>query len=241
MVSTHQNQLKGDPKYIPGQSKKAVFAFTIPDPKDEDGVKQLKVGTITFTWTAKAISVALSTKSPDEYAAVLDFVGLGESPGKAAKFAGATYLEFSIAEIFGARTIVLKGQTKFTEKKAGSGDEQEIYPLQSASLTGTLDTKAPVLKSTIPATVNAIIVDLRLVYADNDPTGLGDFDVSVNGRSGNEAFDEINILLPDGNGNFPVDIIGLYLDPGKNTVIFTVTDFSGNVSKVKKTITAPNF
>jgi hypothetical protein len=227
-----------DPAYKPGKSKKATFPFKIPDPKDENGEREIKVGAITFTWTATTLSAVLTSTDPDTEGPVEAYLGLGEVKGKAVPFNGSSYLELGIAEALGSRSVVFKGTSKFTVTTKGRGDEAEEFELQSASLVGAFDFKPPVLKSTVPANVDSTIIDLELVYIDDDTSGgVIEFSISVNGQDAD--YDEVEIdNVTATPGRTTIQISGLLLDAGTNKVVFTATDYSGNVSKVTKTIKA---
>ncbi|MDB6174126.1 MAG: hypothetical protein JWL59_3437 [Chthoniobacteraceae bacterium] len=230
-------KLKDDPNYAAGASKKAVFALTELDRGDPNNVKTINVGSITFAWSAKTYSVAftLTSLKPN---AVLDDSSYTISGYGVEKFDDTTDVTIHLGAGSFSRTLYFVGRSAARQEHAGLPGSPT---LRKTSLVGAFDFKAPVLKRQFLFN-NLVPKDLELDYYDGNLDYLADFQLSVNGRTGLSAADSVEILPDDGispgqtMARTYVFITGLALDLGKNVLIFTATDESGNISTVKKII-----
>ncbi len=222
--------------------KPTVKRVTFPLTKDvemPDGeTREARVGTITYAWTAKHLTVTVTCSdivgAGVSDVAATDYMGLAEA-GTSVSFAGdAVDVSVNFGDATGTRRAFVKGITKTVTRGYGSiaADTYEEFDLVDVSLQGAADVTGPVVKPTFPAKPNANRTIDIAGSANDDQTIVKLDSITINGIEtspadvGSEDTDE---------GLWNWSVAGLPLVKGKNVVVLTFSDEDGNVTLATRT------
>lgn len=246
---------------FPANGKKATFLFTGTFEKPNGDTIDKTVGSAVFAWTPTRLTVTITCSDIASTADVteinaseflelyVDESELGNKPSGTVKFDNhPTDVTVSFGTAVGNRLAYGKGQSTTKYVKFGSdakGTLEEIY-LQSATVAGAADVTAPKITANVPAkdTDDGYISFLISVNDTPVVNSLSEIpapfvQITVTGPNP----DEENFLdveaseIPEVTGAVKYDVSDLALFEGKNTVVITATDASGNATVVKKTVT----
>jgi hypothetical protein len=234
----------GDANWSPGKQK---ATFEIQDPNT-----LANIGSVTVSWTATTLSVTGSASEDAEDLLGMEMMFAGESTGSPTNYILNTPISGFFAEIsvtldasdngggtfnYDNATVPVTGTDKETDPNP---DGNGPYPLETGSVTGTVDLTPPSLSITSPSAGFKVYATNPVVNLEghaSDSFGITDIEYYVNDDTNNPT--ETDQFPGDAGTNSVSWTASVNLSQvgqvGSNVVTVYATDTLGNTNFVSRT------
>jgi hypothetical protein len=235
----HSGSLGDSIDYKPGL-KRATFPLTKEVFLANGDSREVRVGAVTYVWTAKTLTVTITCTDIDgagvSDVAASDYVGTAD-PGTSVLIDNDPVdVLVTFGDATGERTAYMKGVTRTITQNFGSValGTDESFDISGVTIQGAADVTGPTMKSTFPLKPN-VLNKIDIAGSAEDITDVSLDSIKVNGVETAPA--AMSIADDDGDGVWTWGVIGLQLKKGVNAVLLTFSDADGNESTVTKSYT----
>jgi len=236
---SHSDTLGNAIDYTPG-AKKATFLYTADVDLPNGDTKEVRVGTITYAWTAKRLTVTLAISDVEAGGstdiAATNYTDAPESGERIAILDDPIDVEVDFGEASGSRRVFLRGFVRKVTKGFGAptSDNYEEFDITDANVQGAADTAGPVIRPIFqprPDLQNKVAVSGTV--ADQQEVTLNA--VTVNNVAVTGA--TVTLSEADAAGLSTWSVSGIGLRKGPNAVALIFSDEDGNLTRVARNYT----